>query len=258
MDEKDRIYNKVKSIIGERGPTSSYIGEDDFVSLMKNGVHINFHIKNPNINIENVFRAVKRAQKIVKERLGYHPDRLHIEIFNSIRELRKESQSKSRLASWVAGIYDGKVRIISDQNDEEPEALYIILTHEIVHLAIGEMSRGLCPYWLDEGMAIFLSQNLSDMYMKALHEASKNDKIIPLEILENPLPVDTEEPIRHLVYSEVFSIVEYFIAVYGWSRIKSVIEQCRRRPFKTILTDFGLNYYLLVQGWMRWMREKNA
>lgn len=258
MDEKARIYNKVKSIIGERDSKSSYIGEDDFVSLTKNGVNINFHIKNPNINIENVFRTVKRAQKIINERLGYNPDRLHIDIYNSIGELRKVSKSKSRFASWIAGIYDGRLRVISDQEDEEPEALYIILTHEIVHLAVDEMSRGLCPYWLDEGLAIFLSQDMSDTYIKALHDAVKNDKIIPLEILEKPLPSDTEELIRHLVYTEVFSIVEYFIAIYGWSKIKSVIEQCKRRPIKTILTDLGLNYYLIVQGWMRWMRERYA
>ena len=121
-----------------------------------------------------------------------------------------------------------------------------------------EMSTGFCPYWLDEGLAIYLSQELSDTYLNKLQKAVRGDKIMPLEILENPLPSDAEESLRQLAYSEVFSITEYFIESYGWGKITSVIRQCRRRPIKTILIDLGLNYYLIEQGWKRWVREKNA
>lgn len=258
MKEKDRIYRRVRSILREDGEKSSYIGEDDFVSLSKGGIRINFHIKNPTLDIENVFRAVKRGQKIVKDKFDYNLEELCIDIHDSIGELRLEGKSKSRYASWIAGIYDGKIRLISEQENEEPEALYIILTHEIIHLAICDISARLCPYWLDEGLAIYLSQELSDVYFGVLQKALKEDKIMPLEILENPLPSDAEESVRRLVYSEVFSITEYFIDSYGWSKIKPVIQQCRRRPIKAILIDLGLNYYLIEQGWKRWVREKNA
>jgi hypothetical protein len=165
MNEKARIYKKVSSIIRGDGKRSSYIGEDDFVSLIKDGITINFHIKNPNLDIENIFRAVKRAQKIVKERFDYNLEKLGIDIYDSMEEMRHEGRSKSRYASWIAGIYDGKIRLISEQEDEEPEAIYIILTHEVIHLAICDITSGLCPYWLDEGLAIYLSQELSDTYI---------------------------------------------------------------------------------------------
>jgi len=258
MNEKGRIYKKVKSIIKENGGKSSYIGEDDFVSLSKGGIRVNFHVKNPNLDIENVFRGIKRAQRIVKNKFNYDLDKLHIDIHNSIEELRQEGRSRSRYASWIAGIYDGKIRLISEQENEEPEALYIILTHEIIHLAICDISAGLCPYWLDEGLAVYLSQELSNAYLGVFKKAVNKDKIIPLEVLESPLPSDAEESIRQLVYSEVFSIVEYFIESYGWGKITSFIRQCRRRPIKAILIDLGLNYYLIEQGWKRWVREKNA
>jgi len=45
MNEKDRIYQKVESVIREEGKRSSYIGEDDFVSLVKGNITINYHLK---------------------------------------------------------------------------------------------------------------------------------------------------------------------------------------------------------------------
>jgi hypothetical protein len=254
----ERVYKKVKSILKDRGSRSSYIGEDDFVSLVKGGVTINFHIKNRHLDIENIFRAVKRAQKIVKDKFDYTLEKIDIDIYDSIDEMRQDGRSRSKYASWIAGIYDGKIRVISEKEDEEPESLYIILTHEIVHLVIDKTSGGLCPYWLDEGLAVYLSQEIPAHYFNGLQEAVKKDKVLPLELLERHLSPDADENIRQLAYSEVSSITEYLVETCGWNTIKSIICQCVRRPFKTILSDLSLNYYLLEQGWKRWLKGKSA
>ena len=258
MDEKKRIYKKVKSILKQDKHKSSYIGEDDFVSLIKGGITINFHIKHPALDIENIFRTVKRAQKIIKNKFDHNVEKIEISIYDSKEELRQEGRSKSRYASWIAGIYDGKIRIISEREDKEPESLYIILTHEVIHLAVDKISKGRCPYWLDEGLAVYCSQELSDEYLAKLQEAVKSDRILPLEILGNPLHIDTSEEVRQLAYSEVSSITEYFIETYGWDKVKSIVIQIAKRHIKNILSDLSLNYYLLEQGWKRWLRSKSA
>jgi hypothetical protein len=258
MNEKERIYNKVKTIIRQDGQVSSYIGEDDFVSLVKGGISINFHLKHPSLDIENIFRTVKRTQKILHDRFSHHLEKIDIDIYDSKEEMRQDGRSRSRYASWIAGIYDGKVRVISEKEDEEPESLYIILTHEIIHLSVSEISNGHCPYWLDEGLAVYVSQDLPDEYLSKLKEALKRDKILPFEVLENPLTADTEEGIRQLAYAEVANLTEYLIETYGWDKVKSIIQQCARREIKSILGDMSLNYYLLEQGWKRWVRGKSA
>jgi len=258
MDEKERIYKKVSSILKEKPDKSSYIGEDDFVSLVKGGITIHFHIKNPALDIENTFRAVKRTQKIIREKFDHGLENIQIDIYNSIDEMRKEGRSRSRYASWIAGIYDGKIRIVSETDSEDPAALYIILTHEIIHLAIYEISQGKCPYWLDEGLAVYLSQELSDEYFHNLFQAVKNERIIPLETLENNSLIDTSEELRRLAYAESFSITEYIIETYGWSKLKSMLLQCRRRPFKDVLGSLSLNNYLMERAWQRWLLSKSA
>jgi len=258
MDEKNRIYKKVKSIITQNGDKSSYIGEDDFVSLVKGGITINFHIKHPTLDIENIFRTVKRAQKIIKERLAYDLEKIDIDIYNSLDEMRTEGRSRSKYASWIAAIFDDKIRIISEKEDEEPEAVYIILTHEIIHLAIYEISKGRCPYWLDEGLAVYLSQELPHYFLKQLQKALAQDLNIPFAVLEQPLPAHNKEIVVQLAYAEASTIIEYLIETYGWDKVKSIVQQCKRRPIKAILADMSLNYYLMEQGWKRWLMGRNA
>lgn len=257
MNKKDRIYRKVESVIREDGGRSSYIGEDDFVSLVKGGISINFHLKHSSLDIENIFRTVKRTQKILHDTLNHHLQKIDIDIYDSKEEMRQDGRSRSRYASWIAGIYDGKIRVIAEKEDDEPETLYIILTHEIIHLAIDEMSKGSCPYWLDEGLAVYLSQELPDEYHEKLVNAVRNDKVIPFEVLESQLPADTIEDIRQLAYAQCASLVGYIIETYEWDTIQSIISQSLRRPVKAILADKSLNYYLLEQGWKRWLRGKN-
>lgn len=257
MEEKQRIYKKVYSIIRERNK-SSYIGEDDYVSLARSGISVGFHIKDHNIDIENVYRTVKRAQKIVHDRFNYDLSKIDINIYGSVAEMREEGKSKSRYASWIAGIFDGKVRIVADKGNEEADSLYIILTHEIVHLAVHEIGGGLCPYWLDEGLAVHLSQGLSDDYLEALIKAVKGDRIVPLEVLEKPLSPDLDENMRRLAYAEVASIAEYLVQSRGWDSVVSMINQCKKKNMKVMLANISLNYYLLEQGWKRWFRSKGA
>ncbi len=258
MNDKDRIYKKVKSIIKMDVARSSYIGEDDFVSLVKNGITINFHLKHHCLDIENVFRAIKRAQKIVKDRFDYDIKKIEIDIYNSMEEMRDDGRSKSRYASWIAGIYDGRIRVIAEKEDEEPEALYIILTHEIIHFAVCEISGGNCPYWLDEGLAVYISQDLSFEYLMKLKKALREEKVLPIEILNNSIPPDSPEELRQLAYAEASSLAEYLIETYGWDKVKSILFQSARRPIRRILSDMCLNFYLLEQGWKRWVRAKFA
>jgi hypothetical protein len=120
------------------------------------------------------------------------------------------------------------------------------------------MSKGKCPYWLDEGLAIYFSQELSDEYINNLFKAIKKDSIIPLEVLQDPLPAKIPEDFRQLAYAEVSSIADYLIETYGWNKIKSIIYHCARRPLKAILGDLSLNYYLMERGWKRWLQNKYA
>jgi hypothetical protein len=258
MNEKERIFRKVRSLISDTRDRKSYIGDDDFVTLSKNGIAINYHIKNLFLDMENIFRAVKRAQNIVREYFDCVLERIEIDIFDSVYEMRQIGNSRSRYASWIAGVFDGKIRVIAERDDNDPDALYILLTHEIIHLAINGMSKGNCPYWLDEGLAVYLSQGLSDTYAERLLKSARQDKVLPLEILEHPLPPDSEETLYQLAYAQCASLTEFIVETYGWEAVSRIISQCTSGSMDAILADICLNYCLLELTWKRWFLARSA
>lgn len=257
MKKSDPVFNKVESIIREKGP-SSYIGEDDFVSLVKGGISIHFHLKRPGLDLENIYRTVKRAQKIVTDRFDHRLNRIDISIYDSKEELREDDRSRSRYASWIAGIYDGRIRIVAERDDETPESLYIILTHEVIHLAVDVIGKGRCPWWLDEGLAVYLSQELPDEYIMTLEQALKQDRTFPLAALERPPAGAIDEDLRRLAYAQVADLVAYLVETVGWESLSGALRQCGLREMSAILGDLSLNDYLIEQGWKRWRRSRNA
>ena len=251
--ERDtRIFKKITSIITTQDKTS-YIGQDDVVSLVKDGISISFHLKNSELDIVNIFRTVKRTQKLVKVRFDIDVEQITINIYDSNEELRQNVYAPSRYGSWIAGIYDGEIRIISERNADELDALYIIITHEIIHLAIRRLSGGQCPYWLDEGLAVYLSQELPQHYQLVICAAARNDTMLPLESLEKPPGVKLKEEARVLAYAESAFMVNYLCENYDWEKIKAAVRKSRNKNKEQILAEMGLNYYLLELACKRWI-----
>ena len=251
-ERKTKIYKKVASIIRTKNK-SSYIGEDDVVFLEKNGIRISFHLKNNGLDLVNIFRTVKRAQKLIKDKFDCDIEQMNINIYDSSEDLRRNVYSPSRCGSWIAGIFDGEIRIISERNGEDPEALYILITHEIIHLAIRQIGRGNCSYWLDEGLAVYLSQELPEYYQRIFLAAARNESLLPLEALEKPLSANIDDDARILAYAESTFMVNYLCENYDWEKIKTAVRKSRIKDMKDILDELGLNYYLLELSCKRWV-----
>lgn len=258
MTETEQTNPKYNSLIPDHGNVKSFIGEDDFVSLSKNGITINFHLKNRHLDLENIFRTVRRVQKIVNDLLGHNLEKIDIDINDSVYEMRQEGRSRSRYASWIGGIFDDRIRVIAERDDYEPESLHILLTHEIIHLAVYEMSNGECPSWLDEGLAVSLSQELPNEYLEKLAEAARNDAILPLDVLESPLPPNVDDALRQVGYAQCASLVEYLVKTHGWETVQSFVLESAVRPIKLVLADKCLNNSLLELSWKRWFLSRFA
>lgn len=264
IEEKKKIFGKVRSVIEKKG-VKSYIGDDDFVTMVKNEISMRYHIKNKDLNIEEVFRAVKRANKKTGEVIGYYPSWIPVEIYDSPAEMKAKGKDEtgSSYIDGISGAFDGKIRIDSSKLVQGESAskdtllrLYILVTHEYVHLALYEMTDGRCPQWLNEGIAVYFSQNQSDYYEEILYEAVIKDYIIPLEILEADIKKLGEENMVKLAYSQSYSIVSYLVEKIGWERIRQLLENISLKGAEKALNELSLNYYLLEKDWLRWIKRR--
>lgn len=258
MEEEERIFQKVDSVVRQDG-RSTYIGEDDLVRLTQRGITIDFHLKHEKLDMITVFRVIKRTQKLVAEKLGYDLQGIKVNIYRSGAEVLKERGRLNPYGAWAAGFFDGEVTIVSEE-DDDTGAFAIFLTHELIHCAVHRVAGGRCPFWLDEGLSIYLSQELPDLYLEALAEAVDGERpLLTLEELEAPdQSVLEDEGSRRLAYAEAACIVESLVVSpsHGWERVRGLLSGLGRGNMARVLFDHCLSYDLIQSDMERWARKK--
>ena len=77
---------------------------------------------------------------------------------------------------WVGGIFDGRIHVPLPPDGAESESYRALLSHELAHAFITEMTRGLAPGWLQEGVAQYVEGRRI-----SAEEAGRALAVIPLD-----------------------------------------------------------------------------
>ena len=106
-----------------------------------------------------------------------------------------------------------------------------ILKHELCHLLLHHHIRGVAlPRWLDEGIAQWASDGISDILMdqkrSLLNKAIYRDRLILLHTLQKGFPPDKES--LSLAYEESKSFVTYIISKFGKEGVLTVLNYMRQ------------------------------
>jgi len=262
MDEEERIFRKVGSIVRQDN-RSTYIGEDDLVRLVQRGITVNFHLKHENLDLVNIFRTIKRTQRIIREKLNHDIEDIRVNIYKTGAEMLRDGGLRGVYSSWAAGFFDGEITIVSEEDSiEEAKSLYIYLTHEIVHLAVYQIGSGRAPFWLDEGLAVYLSQELPDAYLEAIGDVlAGGGRLFSLEELERPEgQIIASNWMRRLAYAEAACIVECMVMnpLFGWEKVNFLLKEIGKKDIKEVLFEQCLNYDLIETDLQQWARKKIA
>jgi hypothetical protein len=116
--------------------------------------------------------------------------------------------------------------IAPDQiNDGEVER---VIPHELVHLVFDTAVKNpyrYPPHWLNEGLAVYLSEGNSPYYRNLVADGVATGDILPLTALAVSFPRGDKV---FLAYGEAVSAVDYLVATFGedalWSLVKSYKE----------------------------------
>lgn len=102
--------------------------------------------------------------------------------------------------------------------------VHTLVTHELTHLVFADAVDNpyhLPPRWLNEGLAVYLSQGYVDSDRAAVADAARSGELIPLEGLAGLFPTTRER--FSLAYSESASAVDFFVATHGQDTLVRLI-----------------------------------
>ena len=109
----------------------------------------------------------------------------------------------------------------------------VVVPHELTHLVFDtavENPYHFPPRWLNEGIAVFLSEGYKESDQALVELARGRDGLIPLEGLAGQFPTSREA--FFLAYAESVSAVDYFIREHGQETLVALV-----RSYAQGLTD---------------------
>lgn len=124
---------------------------------------------------------------------------------------------------WVAGIYDGKIRVPLPSSRAAAGSIEPTLYHEYTHALIHDLTRNNCPVWLNEGIAEYEESKVRPPSLSLLRTAARIDRLVPFEKLEAAFR--SEDPrVAGLAYEQSFSVVTYLVNRHGVYRVRRVLD----------------------------------
>ncbi len=101
----------------------------------------------------------------------------------------------------------------------------IVIPHELVHLVLDTAVRNpyhYPPRWLNEGLAVYLSQGYDASDRSAVEAAARDGSLIPLDGLEIQFPTGAER--FSLAYSESVAAVDYLVRTHGREALIALVR----------------------------------
>jgi hypothetical protein len=132
----------------------------------------------------------------------------------------------------VGGQANAEIRTLFaliEPNEIDQPWVDTVVPHELTHLVFDTAVRNpyhFPPRWLNEGLAVYLSESYASSYRNAVEDAARDGSLIPLEGLTGQFPTTRDRFL--LAYGESVSSVDYFIRTYGRDALVSLIKSYSR------------------------------
>jgi Peptidase MA superfamily len=129
----------------------------------------------------------------------------------------------------------------------------IVIPHELTHLVFDTAIKNpyrFPPRWLNEGLAVYLSQGYDASDRGLVASAVSTGDLIPLTALTGQFPTDAQK--TYLAYAESVSAIDYLVSTKGQPALVNLVL-----AYKAGLTDdeaftkaLGMDVAAFQQGWL--------
>jgi VCBS repeat-containing protein len=100
-----------------------------------------------------------------------------------------------------------------------------VVPHELTHVVFDDVTRNpyhTPPHWLNEGIAVYVSQGFDDSDKQLVQQAGSDGSLMPLSAIRGEFP--TTQDRFYLAYAEAVSAVDYFVRTYGHADLVKLVK----------------------------------
>ncbi|ETR74073.1 MAG: hypothetical protein OMM_00479 [Candidatus Magnetoglobus multicellularis str. Araruama] len=134
----------------------------------------------------------------------------------------------------------------------QPYSLETTLQHELCHILLGQHLKMPVPRWLNEGIAQWASEGISEIIRprgSVLHKAIISNTLIPFYRLDYSFPMESDAFV--LAYEQSHSFVVYLVQQYGKESLLQILNQMKRGEslHSAIRFEYGVSLLQLERDW---------
>ena len=198
--------------------------------------------------------ALLDARKRVGSDFAYWPSYKLIVLIYSLDDFRT---LRSEKPEWVAGEFDGKIRVPFPEGQTDLRAMKIVLFHEYAHALVQDLAKGKCPTWFNEGLAEYEGRRNGVGILMSLAQAEATNTLIPWSRMNDQFSMGLSSDQVRLGYEQSYSIVRYLAERYGFWRIRRALKSIGDGvPLETALPqEFHIKVSRLEEAWRKWLPQ---
>jgi len=202
----------------------------------------------------DIQEALLDARRSVGADFAYWPKhRVVVLIYSSenFRKLREETPE------WVAGQFDGKIRVPLPSAQLDSETVKRILHHEYTHALIHDLTSGRCPTWLNEGLAEYEGRKAAPGSSQSLAAAYRENRLVSWAQLSDQFAPSMPVADVRLGYEQAHSIAQYLAERYGFWRIRQILKELGEgRSWEEVFERaFHLKLARVEAAWREWLGD---
>jgi tetratricopeptide (TPR) repeat protein len=125
--------------------------------------------------------------------------------------------------SWMGALYDGRIKLPVRGIDQRTALLDRTVRHEYAHVVVSQLTKGRCPVWLNEGVAIWAEEQAEGERLEWAERTVSDQELFNLEQLNGPF-TDLPSTRVPVAYAQSYLAVRTLLDDEGAPRVRALLN----------------------------------
>lgn len=227
--------------------------EKEFKQLDAYYFDIRFDKEVVNNEIYDIRFFLKEAYRNIGRDFNYYPThKIPVILYT-----QEDFKILRKTPDWVAGIFDGKIRLPVKKDTLSETSFKRLIWHEYTHAIILDLTQGRCPIWFNEGLAKWEESKQYPPDVTALKDAIEKKSLIPLSELESCFSLHTKAERTNLAYLEAYSFIEFILDRWNFYVIREILVQLKngRSIEEAFYEQVSRSFDRLDKEWLEYLQK---